>query len=402
MAQLRVRGIVKLANLLRRQLGGGVSAAALEQLRLQVSEGIEHLDMVMADHELTPAAMSVQARKAYEFLKSVDFDAIEPSEQAREDEYYLASVRLPGLKRFVSRLADRLADAIEPGQLDELHRQLVEEHRAIEELMDTECIRLAHLKDESRALRAWVGYFADHEHFDVYVSAVGRARPLFGEAVGASHKYQPPARVCFCPMKGLYSIRAVADGTRVSLPTPMIALPEQALAHLAAMGFRRAKANEALDEQMLAKPYQAVLADLDALAGVAESARGVFHDLGAAFDRVNAAYFDGRMRRPKLVWGRAMTMRKFGHYDRVHDTVMVSASLDAENVPMLVIDFIVYHELLHKQLGVAWRNGRRAAHTPEFRRAQQHFDRQTEAEAFLSKLASAARGSRQRRSVAEG
>ncbi len=66
---------------------------------------------------------------------------------------------------------------------------------------------------------------------------------------------------------------------------------------------------------------------------------------------------------------------------------MISRTLDYADVPAFVIDFVMYHELLHKKLGVAWRNGRRAVHTPAFRREENRFEQYTAAEAALAALA---------------
>jgi len=60
-------------------------------------------------------------------------------------------------------------------------------------------------------------------------------------------------------------------------------------------------------------------------------------------------------------------------------------------VPAFVVDFLVYHELLHKKLSVTWRDGRRRAHTPQFRQAERRFPRCAEAQAVLKRLAKTAR-----------
>jgi hypothetical protein len=112
---------------------------------------------------------------------------------------------------------------------------------------------------------------------------------------------------------------------------------------------------------------------------------GQYHDLNLAFERVNAAYFGGKLDRPHLQWNKTRTQRKLGHYDPVRDTVMVSQTLDAARVPDYVIDFVVYHELLHKTLGSTLTNGRRLTHTGSFRKAERRFRQYAEARAFISK-----------------
>ena len=391
MAQLHVRGIVKLTSRVRDALARGVSSGALDRLRHQVADGLEQLDLAMEDHGLSPEAMSPATRKAYEFLRSVDFDAVATSDALDDEPYARGSVRLPGVRGFLRDLLDRLACRPSDAEGGDAHAAIRAKAEAIEELLDAECIRPEHLKDESRAIRGWLRYFADREHFDAYVSAVARAAAAFGPKAAASRKYRPPVTVHFLPMKGVYRLRAAEPGTRVSLPTPMICFSPEAFDALGGMAFGKGGREQLVAEQMLAPAYQGILAETELLAGGDETAAGAFHDLAAAFDRVNAAYFAGRMPRPRLTWSRTLTMRKFGHHDAVHDTVMVSATLDAADVPGFLVDFVVYHELLHKELGVTWRNGQRRAHTPAFRRAEKRFARHADAEALLRRLAKAHR-----------
>jgi predicted metal-dependent hydrolase len=65
---------------------------------------------------------------------------------------------------------------------------------------------------------------------------------------------------------------------------------------------------------------------------------------------------------------------------------MVSVSLDHPETPVYVLDFIMYHELLHKYLGLKTINGRNYGHTPEFREAERRYPKYKEAQAYLEKL----------------
>jgi hypothetical protein len=68
---------------------------------------------------------------------------------------------------------------------------------------------------------------------------------------------------------------------------------------------------------------------------------------------------------------------------------MVSRTLDQAQVPEFVVDFLMYHELLHKQHGIHWVNGRGLAHTRAFYADERRFERFEEAEEWLKKLARA-------------
>ena len=118
-----------------------------------------------------------------------------------------------------------------------------------------------------------------------------------------------------------------------------------------------------------------------------EATRGAFHDLIESFDRVNARYFEGKMARPRITWSRSFTGRKFGHYDTVKDWVMVSSTLDSASVPAFVVDFLMFHELLHKKHGIRWVNDRGHAHTSAFYAEEKTFEGHELAEQWLTKLA---------------
>src|SRR5882724_4579087 len=74
---------------------------------------------------------------------------------------------------------------------------------------------------------------------------------------------------------------------------------------------------------------------------------GKFYDLESVFARLNSYYFDNRLDKPTLSWSQRRTYRIFGHHDPVHNTIVVSRTLDEEDVPRFVIEYITYHEMLH-------------------------------------------------------
>jgi predicted metal-dependent hydrolase len=98
------------------------------------------------------------------------------------------------------------------------------------------------------------------------------------------------------------------------------------------------------------------------------------------------------MPKPTLSWNRTLTARKFGHYQPSRDTVMISVTLDDPGVPDYVVDFVVYHELLHKKYGSMNVNGRRLSHSPAFRAEERRFADYHEAERVIHELALRQRG----------
>ena len=115
--------------------------------------------------------------------------------------------------------------------------------------------------------------------------------------------------------------------------------------------------------------------------------RGQAYDLEEIFRRVNQTYFQNRLEQPVLSWSQTKTRRVFGHQDAVHDTIIISRTLDDAKVPQFVVEFVLYHELLHVVHPMRVVNGKRRIHSAAFRRDERRFVRFEEAEKWLEKLA---------------
>ena len=113
---------------------------------------------------------------------------------------------------------------------------------------------------------------------------------------------------------------------------------------------------------------------------------GVCFDLAEVFETVNQQHFAGVVSRPQLGWSPQRARTLLGHYDPHHHAIVLSRLLDHPRVPRLVVDFVMYHEMLHIQIPVVQRGARRSIHPPEFRAAERQFPAYAEAKAFLKRL----------------
>jgi hypothetical protein len=146
--------------------------------------------------------------------------------------------------------------------------------------------------------------------------------------------------------------------------------------------------------------FNEVLFTLETFAApVSTAAQGQYHNLNDSYDRVNLGYFQGKIPRPNLVWSQIRTVRTFGHYQPSRDTVMISLSLDHPMVPSSLVDYLMYHELLHKKHGVRVVNGRYLVHTAVFREEEQAFSDYEAARHQLTDLALSLRGGAKQLSV---
>lgn len=116
------------------------------------------------------------------------------------------------------------------------------------------------------------------------------------------------------------------------------------------------------------------------------SARGHFYDLDAVFEELNTRFFYGLMARPRMSWSQNKTRRILGHYDPAHNAIIISRIFDHPGVPQYVLEYIVYHEMLHLKHPVRLRGSRRCVHSAEFQAEEKLFPREADANAFLKRL----------------
>lgn len=104
-----------------------------------------------------------------------------------------------------------------------------------------------------------------------------------------------------------------------------------------------------------------------------------------SFSRVNEKYFYGQMDMPNLKWGRH-SRSKLGSYEYGSDTVLISKIL--ANASDEVIDYVIFHELLHKKHKFNHKNGKSYHHTKRFREEERMFENYADVEKNLKKHAS--------------
>jgi len=117
-------------------------------------------------------------------------------------------------------------------------------------------------------------------------------------------------------------------------------------------------------------------------------AQGRVRDLEKSFHRLNRRYFKGELKMPQLTWSARRTHRILGHLDRVHNTLVVSRTLDDARIPQFFFEYILYHEMLHLKHAPRRKGDRYYNHTPEFLREERQFKDFDQAQKWLERIAS--------------
>ena len=116
------------------------------------------------------------------------------------------------------------------------------------------------------------------------------------------------------------------------------------------------------------------------------SPQGSTYDLEAIFEELNVKFFHGLLARPQMTWSSEPARNRLGHYDPAHNAIVVSRVFDHPGVPRSVVEYIVYHEMLHLKHPVKVRGSRRCVHPPEFQADERLFPQLDEAKRFLKVL----------------
>lgn len=105
--------------------------------------------------------------------------------------------------------------------------------------------------------------------------------------------------------------------------------------------------------------------------------------LEESFNRVNQRYFYGLLDKTNFVWGSA-SFSKLGSYEYGTDTIEISRALADCDIRLL--DYVMYHEMLHKKHKFTKRGSRSYHHTGEFKKEEKEFEDSNKIEKELKRL----------------
>ena len=274
--------------------------------------------------------------------------------------------------------------SVSENRLLALQQNLRQASDTIEQLCAERQATPATLKAPSRRAYAWMKFLTLPTYLSKHLRVVGRLRQ---ELVASAPQQQ--AYIELTNMRGLYRGRLQARSLSLKLHEGFLAASDPLLVTAIARIIGQGNDATALRQFALSAAYADIVRELDCLADSgADRTSGRHYDLLATFARVNRGCFDGQLSPPRLSWGNRSSRRKLGHYESASDRIVISPILDDPQVPSLALEFVLYHELLHRLLGCRLHNGKVRAHTPEFRRRERAFPGYREAQQWLSWIAS--------------
>jgi hypothetical protein len=116
-------------------------------------------------------------------------------------------------------------------------------------------------------------------------------------------------------------------------------------------------------------------------------AQGRHHDLAALFEQLNQRYFGGELERPHVGWSTRSWRRQFGCYDPGPNQIVLNRRMDRPGIPQFVVEYVLYHEMLHVKHPTRRSGCSLVSHSPEFRAEEKRFAQFAIARKFLDHLA---------------
>ncbi|HPD42583.1 MAG TPA: hypothetical protein PLD43_13600, partial [Anaerolineae bacterium] len=266
---------------------------------------------------------------------------------------------------------------------------LLEHLHSIEALAQEQGAGPEDLPSRSRRAYQWLKFLSNPATLAAHLETLRAVWHEFHQPrcpAGLTSRAIPPVQIEFTYGAHLYRAAQSQTGLQITLHEGLLGAPPEVLRAVVCTLYQKGSEEyrRLIHEYSASDDFLEVVAALELTTAAAKDfPHGRAHDLEQVFERVNATYFGGRLARPKLMWNNVFTHSRLGYYDGYRDAVTISISLDAPDVPAYVLDYVMYHELLHKQLGVTFANGRHNAHTPEFRAAERRFAHYEEARAFI-------------------
>jgi len=115
--------------------------------------------------------------------------------------------------------------------------------------------------------------------------------------------------------------------------------------------------------------------------------QGRHHDLVALFDRLNEKYFSGELTCPHIGWSTRTWRRQFGSYDPGPNQIILNRRMDRPGVPQFVVEYVLFHEMLHVKHPTRRSGCTLISHSSEFRAEEKRFEHFGIARKTLDRLA---------------
>jgi hypothetical protein len=401
MTNIRVQGLVRLMNMARQKLAEGIPPDQVEEFSSTIFNSLEQVETICKKNRMTPNHLPPPSLHAYQYLKSIDLGKLPVTHSPVLQKAKPA--RISNIISSCSQIQEQMLQLIQPYLVgkdpqairkpdpSKIQKSILERIARINKILDKNNQSPSQLPPPSRRAYRWLQFLADPKKIEAHLGTL-----LLINRVAQDHIASPAiikrrqSKVTFniYNLSALYRTRTYPNHKTCTIHEAFVGAPDQVIESLVYLQYRKSNQKLAMVKSYVNSQNFLQLSRMMAESGNANATtlQGTVYNLNRVFERVNMEFFHGRQEIPNLTWSQMATRRKFGHYSPSNDTVMISISLDSIHIPEYVIEFVMYHELLHRKIGVKVSGTRAYGHTSKFRKAERQFPRYLEAQEYLNKL----------------
>ena len=381
MSKVYINGLVKYMNQVRQYMVHGVSGLEKTRITEEIKATIQNVNKICRRYHIRPQQLPQPTYRAYTYLTSIDPNVIPINNEIKQQE--IKEVRIKNVLSFCSAVHSQLNDIALNSRngsfsIIDLRRKIQNEVQRIEAICDKQGLTTNDLPIQSYKAYQWLKFLSEKKNLDCHMNTHQflMQNIIAQQRSGWRRNKKPEIKIFY--ISPLYTVSTDHQIVRLSLHEGFIGAPESVLNTIGdvvvngkknySVGLlRRYSESEAFKEiSMRARKGVSQGKQIAAL-------QGQFFNLEQIYHRVSEKYFNGSLGKPNLTWNRQLTRRKLGHYSAETDTVMISIALDKADTPRFLIDYVMYHELLHKKLGFVQKGNKRYAHTAEFHAREKEF-----------------------------
>jgi len=416
MQRLHIRGLVQISRQVQQKIADGLASDDAQHVQRFVQDTLHQVDALCQKYATTPDQLPTPTAKAYQYLKSIDWQTLPPVSPPKKpspaNRHSPPAASTTGArqskKRTVYRSRSLLAEC-QQIQLDietlsrgisgghrealleklpefvALHAQIQSAVKSFETSLKRKKITPQQLTLQSQRAYRWLKSLSKVETLMDHLQTVKTALKIAKEwDISANRLFKPGAnRIHFMLSPTAALIRSQKKGSEfwITVSEGFRAAPLEIIRPLVRSVFvPQAKEDLAkIKAYSRSDSFKRILMELEPV----HDAQGNYFNLEDIFARVNSHYFANQLQKPRLRWNERLTLRKLAHYELSTDTIMVSRSFDQPDTPVQILEFLMYHEMLHKHLGVKTTNGRSYAHSKRFKDAEQRFENYAEVQTLI-------------------
>ena len=392
MSKVYINGLVKYMNQVRQYMVHGVSRTERTRIAEEIKATIQNVNKICGRYHIQPQELPQPTYRAYSYLVSINPNDIPVNNEFKPKADQ--EVRIKNVLSFCNAVHSQLNEVALNGRnssllIDVLSGKIQKETGRIESICRKQGLTTNGLPLQSYKAYQWLKLLSVRANLESHVNThqILMQNIIARQRNGWWRNKKLEIKIFY--ISPLYTASVNHYITRVSLHEGFIGAPEEVLNTIADVVvngkrnnyvglIRRYSESEAFKEISM-RARKGVSQDLQA------AIQGQYFNLEQVYQRVSEKYFNGTLGKPNLTWNRQLTRRKLGHYSADTDTVMISIALDNPDTPRFLIDYVMYHELLHKKIGFVQRANKRYAHTAEFHAQEKKFAQYKAVKEYLKK-----------------